>query len=254
MGADLLYEGEGTYGHYQVADVVYAGRPARVLYSGDRQAAQSGVAQDGGDMLFDYNQRFLEVVRGLKPRRLLLIGGGALTLPQAIASEFPTLQQDVVERDGLLLAIAERYFSFRRSANLHVHITDGRRFLEEVQSTYDLILIDAFDDAVVPLPLRTVEAMQATYRVLRAGGVLAMNYIASYHGRRVAGLAATIAAVREAFQSITLFPASNIHSLWIPQNFILTAQDGQRDLEAFLRYAPLALPQCSAREALHDAE
>lgn len=248
----MLYEGEGAYGRYQVIDMIYAGRPACILYGADRQAAQSGIAWDGGDMLFDYNQRFLELVRGLKPRRLLLIGGGAFTLPQAIAKTLPTLRQDIVERDGLLLDIAVRYFDFQQAPGIRVHITDGRQFLDETRTTYDLILVDAFDNAVVPGSLQSAEAMLAMHRALRAGGTLAMNYIAAYNGARAAGLHSVIAAMRGVFSSVTLFPASNGYSVWTPQNFILTARNSERDLSTYLRYAPLALPHVGTDEVSHD--
>src|SRR6476469_4412698 len=94
----ILVEGDTQHGHYVVADTIYSGRPARVLYSGNHQAAQSGVAKDDNpDLLFDYNQRFIELVRGLLPKKILLIGGGALSLPKALLEEFPEVSLDVVE-------------------------------------------------------------------------------------------------------------------------------------------------------------
>ena len=252
MIGDSIYEDSSDYGRYQVADVVYGGRRARLLYSGDGKAAQSGVPLDGGDMLFEYNQRFLELVRGLRPRRLLLIGGGAFTLPQVLASEFPSLRQDVVERDRLLLAIAKQYFDFRQTPNIAVHITDGRQFLDAADNVYDLILVDAFDHAVVPAPLRTVEAVRAMRRALRTGGVVAMNCIAAYYGRRSAPLLDTAAAMREVFAAVSLYPAGTTQSLWLPQNFILTATDASYELSAHLRYQPLAMPHADTAVVLHD--
>src|ERR1700752_3186245 len=82
----VRFEGETPYGHYTVVDTTYSNRPARVLYSGrEFRTAQSGIALDDQDeMLFDYNQRFLELARGLEPKRALLIGGGAFTLPKRL--------------------------------------------------------------------------------------------------------------------------------------------------------------------------
>src|SRR4051812_8954262 len=131
MGQDqVLYETDTEYGHYQVVDSYYLGRPARVLYSGEYGAAQSGVARDNkDDLLFDYNARFRDLVRGCKPRTLLIVGGGAFTLPAALAREFPALEQDVVELDGGLLDIARRFFNFQPTENVRVHIGDGRKYL-----------------------------------------------------------------------------------------------------------------------------
>jgi len=254
MHEGYIFAAESNYGSYRVADVTYSGRPARVLYSGDGLAAQSGVALDGSsDMLFDYNQRLLELVRGMQPRCLLLIGGGACTLPRVLSDEFPTLWQDIVEQDQLMLDIAVRYFDFKQTRPIRTHITDGREFLNEAVQQYDLVIIDAFDHAVVPVPLRTVEAMQATNHALRPGGVLAINYIAAYYGRRAASLKSTLAAMQAAFPSVSLYPASTGFSLWTPQNFILTAQADNRAVSSLLRYPPLALPHTSFGDVLHDA-
>jgi hypothetical protein len=147
----VVYEGDTEYGHYQVADTVYAGRPARVLYSGNNDAAQSGIAKDNDEtLLFDYNQRFLEIFRGVRPSNILILGGGAFTLPIALMKEFPNLIIDVVELDPDLLDIAEKYFEFTPSSNVRVHISDGRRYLDNHQQKYDMIVVDVFSHDAIP--------------------------------------------------------------------------------------------------------
>src|SRR3954469_25939647 len=107
----VVWEGDTAYGHYQVVDAPYDGRPARVLYSGDHQAAQSGVATDGQpDLLFDYNQRLFEIARGVQPKTVLLIGGGVGTLPTALLAALPDVQVDMVEPDDGLTKLAYQYF------------------------------------------------------------------------------------------------------------------------------------------------
>jgi hypothetical protein len=61
----IVFEGDSKYGHYVVSDGTYAGRPARALYSGNGDAAQSGLALDSNkQLLFDYNQRFWNCFAG----------------------------------------------------------------------------------------------------------------------------------------------------------------------------------------------
>ena len=48
-------------------------------------------------LLFDYNQRLFELVTNLRPKSLLLIGGGAYTLPSALLAALPKLEITVVE-------------------------------------------------------------------------------------------------------------------------------------------------------------
>src|ERR1700760_605289 len=103
----ILWEGDTIYGHYQVVDTLYDGRPARVLYSGDRQAAQSGIAKDASpSLLFDYNQRVFELLTSVLPKRVLLIGGAVCTLPKALLAALPDVQIDVIEPDSGLTKLA----------------------------------------------------------------------------------------------------------------------------------------------------
>ena len=249
----VLYEGDTELGHYIVVDTVYSGRPARVLYSGSRQAAQSGIAHDDKDeLLFDYNQRFLELLRGLVPKRVLLIGGGAFTLPLAILEEFPRIELDIVELDAGLVKIAEEYFGFSPSKRTKVHIGDGRTFLDKNTRPYDLILIDAFLHDAVPRGLQTLETTQALKRNLREGGVVAMNIIAAYYGQRSEALRRQLAAFASEFQSVETYPVEHGQSLWIPQNFIVTAQEGRRGLAGHRRYQPLPPLRISPDDAITD--
>ena len=121
MADTILFDGDTAFEHYQVIDTIYEGRPARVLYSGRRGTAQSGIATDGKpELLFDYNQRFTELLESIPAKHVLLIGGGAYTLPRAIVQQFPDLQIDVVELDPGLKAIAERFFGLQASDRLRI--------------------------------------------------------------------------------------------------------------------------------------
>jgi predicted membrane-bound spermidine synthase len=250
----VLFEGEGELGDYQVVDCMYGGRPARVLYSGNRLAAQSGMARDGkSELLFDYNQRFLELVRGVLPKRLLLIGGGAFTLPKALMDEFPRLSIDVVEPDAKLLDIAQAYFDFKPSKRTRIYHDNGRNFLTNSTAAYDVIIIDAFENTEIPLSLQTAEAARSLRQHLRPRGIVAINVIAVYSGERSRVLRRVTAAFQDAFTEVQIFPASPSFSLWTPQNFICVGHDGKQAIEPFMRYAAEELPAIEADDLMHDA-
>jgi spermidine synthase len=239
----VLFEGETEHGYYRVVDTNYSGRPARVLYSGQYQAAQSGLARDGRpDLLFDYNQRFMELVRGLLPDSVLIIGGGAFTLPKALIEEFPDMRLDVVELDGKLLDIAREYFEFMPSNRTGVYVGDGRKFLDSTKKKYDMIIVDAFTHTTIPESLTTMDAAATFAGHLTPNGVLAMNIIATYHGPRSIALKDEIRMLDDAFADLQVYPASSSISLWTPQNFILAAQHERRDLGPHIRYGRLELP------------
>lgn len=237
----VLFDGSTDLNHYQVIDTIYSGRPARVLYSGNRLAAQSGAAHDDNpELLFDYNERFMELIRGVQPSSLLIIGGGAFTLPAAVRSEFPDMLIDVVELDGKLPDIATRFFNFRPDNLLCVHITDGALFLRRSVRTYDVIIIDVFQDTVIPEPFQSASAAEYVKRRLSANGIAAINAIGTVKGERSAILHRLGENFQANFPSVELFPATYGLSDWTVQNFVMTATAGQ-DPAPFLRYPPVQL-------------
>jgi len=254
MSQDILWEGTTSGGHYQVVDTLYDSRPARVLYSGDRQAAQSGVAKDDKPaLLFDYNQRMFELVIGLKPKRLLLIGGGVGTLPTALLAALPGIYVDMVEPDDGLTDLAYRFFDLPVDERLRILHTDGREFLRTSVERYDVILVDAFVHTAIPRDLRTVEAFETLKRHLRPGGVLAMNVISAYYGKSSQVLRELYAAVQQSFSTVTLFVAGRGYSMWLPQNFVLTAQKSTEvSLQEYVQQEPMELPEYYPDEALRD--
>lgn len=252
----VIWEGDTVYGHYQVVDTLYDGRPARVLYSGERHTAQSGVAKDDKpDLLFDYNQRMFELVTNLVPGRILLIGGAVETLPIALLDALPDVMIDVVEPDEGLTKLAYDFFDMPVTERLRIIHTDGRSFMRSSTDKYDVILVDAFMRNIVPRDMRTGEAFEALANHLRPDGVLAMNVISSYYGRTSHVLREVYGAATAAFRITTLLLASRGYSLWLPQNFVLTAQKTtDLPLKDYVRYDAIDPPDVPPYDVLHDTE
>lgn len=222
---NLVYETTTQHGLYQVIDMKYEGRKARILFTGKREAAFSGIPLDGEhDLLFDYIQRLYEITSTLSPKNILMIGGGVYTLPSAIINTLPETKIDVVEIDKGLNEIAEAFFGFMPNERMNIIHTDGRKYLNENQKKYDMIIIDVFSDLEIPMSMRGQKALSLIHDALTNDGVVAMNIISSYKGRNYE-------SVRE-FSDIqsTLYPCTNIYqadsslSLWATQNLILVSQ------------------------------
>jgi spermidine synthase len=240
---NVIHEFDTDYGHYQVIDMVYDGRPARVLFSGQQRAAQSGLAtDDNSDLIFDYNQRMYELATGLAPTRILSIGGGMFTLPMALLEALPDCHIDVVELDTGLQSIARQYFGLRDDARLRIHDDDGLSFLAANTATYDMILIDAYTHDSAEPTLGNAEAIGYMINALAPDGLVAANVIAAYFGRRSQALRRLIRLYEDQFKVVELFPASQSLSLWLPQNLLLVAQrDASTPVEEQLRHSRLQL-------------
>jgi spermidine synthase len=254
MKHDIVWEGDTATGHYQIIDTLYDNRPARVLYSGDRQAAQSGVATDDNpDLLFDYNQRMFELVTSLVPKHILLIGGAVGTLPSALMETMPDIRIDMVEPDSSLTELAYKYFDLPVDERLQIFHTDGRSFLRTHHARYDMVLVDAFMHTTIPKDLKTLEAFQAYSKHLKPNGILSINVISGYYGPTAHVLKEMCAAAFATFQTVDAFLASRGYSLWLPQNFVLTAQKNtDLPIKDYMRYDSVQPPEVSPNDALHD--
>lgn len=241
------------FGHYRVVDTVYAGRPARVLFSGRDHSAQSAIALDEDpQMVFDYNQRFLELAESLKPNSVLQIGGGAFTLPTRFSKTLPETQITAVEQDAQLKKIAKRFFGLVPSTNLDIVIDDGRNYLARTSQAYDLILLDAYLHSSIPRSLATEEFLKIVDSHLNKNGVVAANIISAYHGLNNTVLKQHYATYKSVFRHVDIFPADKLPTYWISQNFLLVGTNKTFKPHYNLRFDSLQPLPVSSEDILHD--
>jgi spermidine synthase len=227
----LIHKAQSQYGKYKIIDLKYDGRPARVLY-GESNSPQSGIAlDDNPELIFDYNQRFLEMVMSHRPNRLLVIGGGAFMLPTALFQRFPGLHIDVVEIDQVLVDLSYEYFSLPRDDRLRVHVDDGARFVATTKEKYDMIIIDAFTGYTIPHHLLQHDTITQYRRILKKNGVLALNFISEYKPRRVRLAHEIIASFGEVFPALALYPSDKEYPHGEEQNFVLAAGTASHHFE-----------------------
>jgi spermidine synthase len=249
----LVFEATTKFGHYQVVDMAYLGRPARVLFSGQKAAAQSAIPRDDNTaMVFDYNQRFLELVHSVRPKNILLIGGGAFTLPREIINFFPATAVEVVEKDPQLKSISERFFGLKPNKRLKIIFGDGREYLNSTSKLYDLILIDAFTHNVIPPPLSTVEFAEIINKHLSPKGITSVNIISAYHGPQDNVIKQQYATYKSVFKHVHVFPADKVLSYWISQNFLLVSTNKHFKPSYKLRFESLKPPLISSSDIQRD--
>lgn len=125
-----------------------------------------------------------------KRGRLLLIGlgGGSVAKNYALAG----WKVDAVELDVVVVEIARAYFGLD-SSEAQAFVMDGRKFLNEQDELYDLIIVDAFGSSSIPFHLVTSEAFGLMKSRLKSDGVLALNIESvGWRSLLVQSLAATL--------------------------------------------------------------
>ena len=106
------------------------------------------------------------------------LGGGGFTLPRYVAAVRPGSRARVLEVDGELVKLVRRRLGVRTGPALRVRVGDARVTLRgEPTDSADLVIGDAFGGRTVPWHLATVEFAREIRRVLRPGGLYALNLI-----------------------------------------------------------------------------
>ncbi|HEV3358146.1 MAG TPA: fused MFS/spermidine synthase [Pseudonocardiaceae bacterium] len=148
---------------------------------------------------FEYVQRMAELVDAIEPAGGALhavhIGGGGCTLPRYLAATRPGSRQLVIEADGPLADLVREQLELRSVANLRVRVGDGYAEIGTLRpDSADLLVVDAFERAVMPGGLGTPEFVAQAGRVLRDSGMYLLNVAADPTGtisrRIVAGVLA----------------------------------------------------------------
>lgn len=186
--------------HYEIKKYTYIdGTEIRGLTTGPG-GIQSAVRTDGSsEPVFWYAKAMTAIATEQQPGRILVLGGGAFTLPQYLAERFPGSQIDVVEIDPELERISTDYFYYKRPQNVRLIFNDARTFVNQSAQRYDLVLVDVYGDASIPFSLMTKEYGQAISRLVADDGVLVANIIAGEVGPCREVLAALHAAYNPHF-------------------------------------------------------
>lgn len=112
------------------------------------------------------------------PLEVLFVGGGGFTLPRWLTATRPGSRAHVLEVDGDLVELVREQLGLRTSAELRVSVGDARTTMrEQPTDSADVIVGDAFGTYAVPWHLATLEWAREVRRVLRPGGLYALNVI-----------------------------------------------------------------------------
>lgn len=131
---------------------------------------------DERDLPVEYT-RFMtaSLMYAKKVDSILEIGFGGGRTAWYLHRFLPNVRITSVELDPVVVELARKYFGIRNHPNFEVVNRDGRIFLANSKSRYDVILIDAYRGPFVPFHLLTKEFYQVVKEHLAEGGVVAQN-------------------------------------------------------------------------------
>jgi spermidine synthase len=185
------------------------GHPVRTLYLDNLPHADVAIDQPlllAHDYLVPAAEMAGYVASRERPLRALVIGGGGYSLPRYLAAAYPDAEITVLELDPAVTAMARARLNLSLSPPFGIVHGDARETLETLppDRRYDLIVLDAFSDVMVPYHLVTAEIDRRIAARLAPDG----RYVALVHDLPLGRLLpAATRTMREVFGAVDVLAA-----------------------------------------------
>lgn len=118
------------------------------------------------------------------PRTALLIGLGGGSLAKFLWEQFPDCRVEVIERRPGVTKIAHRFFYLPRDERLNLCVADAtlavKPLIERAPNSFDLIMIDAYDEKGMDGALNQTAFFLDCERLLHPLGALSINLWSSH--------------------------------------------------------------------------
>lgn len=205
LGEMIIHTEDGTYQKINVLDAEIDGQPARILTLG--RGLASAIFPESDELPFAYT-RYHTLQKILLPdvQNALVLGAGAYVIPMALHKDLPSATIDVVDIEKKLLRIAKDYFGYTETPNIVSYFEDGRRFLHDTPTSYDLIFGDAYSSLYsIPAHLSTREFFQLVKEKLKPKGVFIGNFIGSLEEEDASVILSLIRTFRSEFPNSAYF-------------------------------------------------
>jgi spermidine synthase len=167
--------------------------------------------------------------------RTLVIGLGGGSLVKRMWRDYPWMRIDAVEIDAEVVTIARSLFELPDDDRIRVYTEDGRAFVRLSSDTYDIVVVDAFDDDRIPRPLLTEEFMRDCRDRLSPAGVIAYNVIGAVYGPHSRPLRSLYRTAANVWGRVWTFPLGiSDDAADQTRNVVMLATDAQLDVEELL--------------------
>ena len=168
---DILYEGESIYNYLRVEET----SEDIILSTNVLEGVQSIYKKSGGltGMYYDYALAAPLMAGEQKDTmKLLVLGMGTGTYAKQCEIYYPGITSEGVEIDQKIVDLSRKYFELPEE--IPVICEDGRAYLRNA-GTYDIIMVDAYQDITIPFQMSTVEFFTMVRDHLNPGGVMVVN-------------------------------------------------------------------------------
>lgn len=176
---NVLLDKDTAYTRYRVFQEVFDGKQVNTLRI-DETAIQSAYQPSNPyEPVLSYAKKTFSVLENYphEIESILVLGGGAHTMPSILSHRYPNAQITVVEIDRELDNIAREYFGFVDKDNISVIYEDARTFLNKNTQTFQVIIADTYSSTTIPFHMTTKETTHLLYDSLSNNGILIANVV-----------------------------------------------------------------------------
>lgn len=217
----IIYEKDSLYHHITVADA------AGVRYLKFDASWQSAMLlNDSLRLYFPYTE-FFHLGPLLNPRAhtALFVGLGGGSVPKNFRVNYPDLEMDVAEIDPAVIDVAKKYFVLHDDDKLHLYASDGRIFLKQSKTLYDMVFLDAYYADAIPFHLTTQEYLRELTKNMAPNGILVSNVISAVSGAKSKVFRSIYKTYQSVFAQVYAFPIGPLQGAGPEtlQNIVLVA-------------------------------
>jgi spermidine synthase len=226
-----MYEHTSAYHRFQVVENA-AWRT--LVFEHNHQSSMA--LDDPFETDIEYVEYF-HLAMAVKPDalRTLVIGLGGGTVVKRMWRDYPQMRIDAVEIDEEIVQVAHDLFALPVDDRIRVIVGDGRLFVESSVDTYDIVIVDAFDDDRIPRHLTTEEFMREVRDHLAFDGAVVWNVIGSLAGQNSKMFRSLYRTVSNVWRHVWVFPVGySDDPSGAGHNIIVLASDAELSDEKLL--------------------
>jgi spermidine synthase len=226
-----MYEHTSAYHRFQIVE----NAAWRTLVF-ERNQQSSMALDDPFETDIEYVEYF-HLAMAVKPDavRTLVIGLGGGTVVKRMWRDYPKMRIDAVEIDEEIVEVAHELFALPVDERIRIIVGDGRVFVQSSLDTYDIAIVDAFDDDRIPRHLTTEEFMRELRDRLTPDGVAVWNVIGSLAGQNSKSFRSLYRTVSNVWRSVWVFPVGySDDPSGAGNNIIVLATDAELTAEELL--------------------
>lgn len=147
------------------------------LSKGRYQLCTSSAVYSFEDKYINFYETFKKLNwQKVKIEKVLVLGLGLASVPQMLEKNFKKkYEYHLVEIDDEIIRLAQEYVISDLDSQFFIYEMDAEIFVDISEEKFDLIIIDIFDNQIVPYKFETLEFMEKVKYMLANEGVLLYN-------------------------------------------------------------------------------